>query len=68
MDLPGLQGAECAAVMTYCKPFWNAADQVKAFRPKGDNLRKHMLKKKIDLFMVLTLSKYLMQIVMKCPG
>ena len=35
MDLLDLQGAEPVAVVIYDTRFWNAADQVKAFRPKG---------------------------------
>ena len=42
MNLPDMQGADGAAVIIYCKPFRNAADQAKASRPKGDNLRKQM--------------------------
>ena len=40
MDLPDMQGAECKAVLVYRALFCNAADPVKAFRPKGDNLRQ----------------------------
>ena len=46
MDLPDLQDAECAAVIIYRKPFCNAEDRVKAFRPKGGNLRQQINQKK----------------------
>ncbi len=46
MDLSDLQGAECKAVLMYRAPFWNAVNSVKAFRPKGDNLRQQIFKEK----------------------
>ena len=57
MDLPDLQGADGAAVVIYRKTFRNATDQVKASRPKGDNLRQQAHGKKGMPFFISNESK-----------
>ena len=68
MDLPDLQGADGAAVVIYRKTFRNAADQVKASRPKGDNLRQHVYPKRVIFYSISIISTLLVQIVMKYSG
>ena len=48
-----MQGAECAAVIIYRKQFRNAAGQVKAFRPKGDNLPQQCHQNKKQAFSMI---------------